>query len=81
MIDSINILNTENRGLGTPLWSLHAIEFFTGFIATLANILTDSSETDAIVKTLITHSIWRKVVVSIFCMLNINYYTFIVTLC
>jgi hypothetical protein len=56
MIDSINILNTEKRGDGQQLFgaSVTSHKIFTGFIASLSNILTDSSEIDSIVSSIIT---------------------------
>ena len=56
MIGSINILNTEKRGDGQQLFgaSVTPHKIFTGFIASLFNILTDSSEIDSIVSSIIT---------------------------
>jgi hypothetical protein len=55
IINSIDILNTENRGWGKPLWSsVTPNRILNGLIASLSNILTDSSETNFIVISIIT---------------------------
>jgi hypothetical protein len=71
MINSINILNTEKRGDGQQLFGVFVTphKIFAGFIASLSNILTNSSEIDSIVSSIIT-SFLRTNEDNTFCSVN-----------